>query len=434
MTQIAAATGAVDRAVLRCRSCGAPGGGAGSPHRGCADCHRNGKPSNFVLDVPDDAVRLGLDLALTRSERSIWRYAETFGADPDSAVSLGEGGTPLVELGRLARELGVARLLGKNEAANPTWSHKDRLCAATVAAARRHGARVVCAASTGNHGASLAAYAAQAGMTCLVATLESVPETLKTLMQSYGAAIVAVTDSDDRYRLLEAGIEGHGWWPASNLTVPAVGSDPRGVAAYKTVAYELWEALGEDQPDWLVVPVAYGDCLAGIADGFTDLLRAGLLGRAPRLVGAELYGALARGLAGEPLGPVVMRPSAAFSLSGKFATEQAVDALRAMDGLAHIVTEDQLLAAQRELAVTEGIYAEAASAVSVAAVRSLAADGTIAPGDGVAVLVTSSGLKDPRATARALPPVPVVEPTPDALERAFAGDHRLMSDLFGSLT
>jgi len=106
-------------------------------------------------------------------------------------VSLGEGATPLVHLERLGRRLGLPWLYAKDESQNPTWSYKDRLCAVAVTHAVESGARVITISSTGNHGASTAAYAARAGVPCVIFALASVPETMKTLMQAYGAAVVA---------------------------------------------------------------------------------------------------------------------------------------------------------------------------------------------------------------------------------------------------
>ena len=146
---------------LTCVRCGAPGR-RGDPQRylGCPTCRSEGQPANYRWDADPGMVSGAVRRPTAR--RDMWRFA---GALPvQDPVSLGEGGTPLVRLDALAKAYGIGHLFAKNESANPTWSHKDRLAAVTVAVARQAGARVVAAASTGNHGAAVAAYAARAGL------------------------------------------------------------------------------------------------------------------------------------------------------------------------------------------------------------------------------------------------------------------------------
>jgi threonine synthase len=359
----------------------------------------------------------------------MWRFASVLPVD--EGVTLGEGDTPLVHLERAGRSWGLDALYAKNEATNPTWSHKDRLASVTVSTARRLGARVVAAASTGNHGAAVAAYAARAGMRCVIATLDTVSPAMKHLMCGYGAIVVATPTSEDRYELVNAGVEAHGWYPASNVTAPAVGSDAYGIAGYKTIAYELVEELGTP-PDWLVVPVAYGDCLAGVAQGFLELRAAGVTAIVPRIVGAELFGVLQGALDGGPLGPVPTRPSAAFSIAGAYTTHQAVAALQAVDGFARSVTEDELATARSELGRSEGLYVEAAAAAAFAVARAIADEGLVHRDDRVVCLLTSTGLKDRRPQEA---DVAMTAPGLDALRSALSAsgqlDDGVEADVFG---
>ncbi|MFC7550250.1 pyridoxal-phosphate dependent enzyme [Plantactinospora sp. GCM10030261] len=403
-------------AGLRCPRCGH----RTSPDdltffRGCPVCAKDNVPVNYACDLPADQVTEALHRA--RADRpGLWRWGDALPVAPDRPVSLGEGGTPLLPVPGLGSRLGHPRLYVKNESANPTWSHKDRLAALTVAAAAEVGATTVTAASTGNHGAALAAYAARAGLRCVIFTLASVPETMKTLMLAYGADVIAVPTSEDRYTLLAEGVERHGWYPGSNAVAPPVGSPPHGVDGYKTIAYEVFEQLGRAAPDVLVLPVAYGDCLAGVRRGFADLHTAGLIDRPPRLVGAEVFAALTGALArdtedGPSLGPVGMRPTAAFSIAGAYATRQSVRAVRDTHGRAVNVDESALLRAQRALAATEGLFVEAAAAVSIAAAESLVRAGAIGAWESVVCLLTSTALKDPAAARPLLPNVPLVDPS-----------------------
>src|SRR6267378_387503 len=104
--------------------------------------------------------------SLPSTPRGLWRYAAVLPVAAEHAVTLGEGATPLVHLERLGKRLGLPRLFAKDESRNPTWSYKDRLCATAVTHAVETGARVITISSTGNHGASTAAYAARAGLPC----------------------------------------------------------------------------------------------------------------------------------------------------------------------------------------------------------------------------------------------------------------------------
>src|SRR5919106_5105006 len=227
--------------------------------------------------------------------RGLWRYRATLPVTAEP-VTLGEGATPLVHLDRLGRRLGLSKLYAKDESRNPTWSYKDRLCSVAVTHAVAAGARVVTISSTGNHGASTAAYAARAGLPCVIFTLDSVPDTMKTLMQAYGAAVVACPTSESRWALMRQGVERLGRYRTSGFIAPPVGSNPGGVEGYKTLAYEVAEDLGWTAPDVVVVPSSYGDGLAGIWKGWTELRALGLVGHAPRMIAAEPFGPLAHAL------------------------------------------------------------------------------------------------------------------------------------------
>ncbi|RMI09431.1 pyridoxal-phosphate dependent enzyme [Cellulomonas triticagri] len=344
----------------------------------------------------------------------VFRFASLLPVDPAGPlVSLGEGGTPLVPVPRAGAAVGLPALLVKDESRNPTWSYKDRLAAVAVTKAVQQGHDTVVVASTGNHGAATAAYAARAGLRCVVLTIASVPETMKTLMQSYGADVVAFDDPRDRWVVMRAGVEDRGWVPVSGYLSPPSGSNPFGVDGYKTIAYELWEQLGGRVPDVVVAPVAYGDGTAGMVRGFRDLVDLGLADRVPRMVAAEPFGphevALRDGFV--PGAAVPTAPTVAFSIGSAMATWQAWDALRATDGAAATADDEQVMRAQATLAASEGLYLEASSIITYAVLPTLVERGVVAASDTVVLLGTSTGLKDVGATAARLAPVPVIAPT-----------------------
>ncbi len=351
-----------------------------------------------------------------RGAPGLLRYRGLLPLGPGGAVSLGEGNTPLLAIHRSGAALGMTRLFIKDESRNPTWSFKDRLAAVAVSRAAQDGADTVVVSSTGNHGASVAAYAAAAGLRCVVLTLASVPLVMKVLMQQYGAEVVALEVPTDRWAVMRAGVEERGWVPMSGYVDPPSGSNPFGVDGYKTIAYELFEQLGGLVPDVIIVPVGYGDSLTGILRGFEDLQQLGVADRLPRLIGAEVHGHYARAL-GLP-GGAVDANSVAFSIAVGGATWQGVDAIQRSGGTAVNVTNDELLQAQGVLARNEGLFVEASCAAPYAALEQLIAGERVDVHETVVLLNTSTGLKDIDLVSRHLPAVPVIEPTLRAFDRA----------------
>ena len=378
--------------------------------RGFAGCPRCRQDGVFVnLSVRLDLTPLaGLRPdQLPATPRGLWRFGAVLPA-AGHAVSLGEGATPLVHLERLGRRLGLPRLYAKDESRNPTWSYKDRLCSVAVSHAVATGARAIVISSTGNHGASTAAYAARASLPCVIFTLASVPETMKTLMQAYGAAVVACPTSESRWALMKEGVERLGWYPTSGFILPPIGSNPYGIEGYKTIAWEITEDLGWTSPGTVVVPSAYSDGLFGVWKGWVELRALGLVKDAPRMIAAEPFGPLAhaieRGLENPEMVP--RGESVAFSIASPYGTWQGLAALKQSAGAGERITDEGIFEAQRELGREEGIFVEPSSATGLTAVMQLAKRKALDPEQAVVVVLTSSGLKDPGASRTWLPPVP----------------------------
>ncbi|MGH2452123.1 MAG: threonine synthase [Candidatus Limnocylindria bacterium] len=350
------------------------------------------------------------------AQPGIWRYRALLPVRAARAVSLEEGDTPLHRLERLGGELGLAALYAKDETRAATWSYKDRLASVLVTKALELGAEGVVLSSTGNHGAAVAAYAARAGLPCVVLTLASVPATMKAQMQAYGAMVVALERSTDRLLLVRKCVEALGWFPASGYLWPPVGTPAFGMEGYKSIAYEILERLGSP-PDWIVVPTSYADGLYGIWKGFRELREMGLIDRAPRMVAAEVFGPLAETLASGADLPtqVPTSPSVSFSIATPIGTYQGLAALRESEGMAAAVPDDAAMTTQLRLASLEGLYVEASSATGIAAAATLRREARIAEDDRVVVVLTSTGLKDPAATAARLPEVPLVPPEVESL-------------------
>lgn len=385
---------------------------------GCPSCAAEGAPAN-VLTVRDLTGLPTGAVPVRPGEPGLFRFRDLLPLAPGTpAVSLGEGRTALVDLPVLAEQAGVRRLLVKDETRNPTWSYKDRLAAVAVTKAVELGVDTVVVCSTGNHGAAVAAYAARAGIRCVVLTLASVPQEMKTLMGVYGAEVAALRTGPQRWALMRELVAQRGWMPVSGHADPPVGSPAYGVDGYTTIAYELHEQLGGDVPDVVVVPAAYADGLTGIGRGFDDLVALGVTDRRPRLLAAEPFGPLAAGIAAgtDTAGPVPVGPSSAFSIASPVGTYQGLATLRGSGGAAVAVPDDErVLDAQQRLG-RHGLYLEASAAITLPALETARERGLVGAGDTVVLIGTSTGLKDVGTTAARLPAVPVIEPTVAALD------------------
>jgi len=378
---------------------------------GCPRC-RPETPSNLTPTYDYDGIRRAFrPEALRDRPATMWRYREFLPPDEGEVSSLAEGMTPLIPAPRLGSRMGVPRLFLKDESRNPTWSFKDRLAVTALAMGRRFGARVVGVSSSGNAGAAAAAYAARAGLPCVIFTFQGAAGALVTQMRAYGAMVVATAAKADRWTLLRACIDRLGWYPTSPFFGPPIGSNPYGVDGYKTMAFEVCEQLGWRPPDWCVLPVAYGDALFGMWKGFKEFADLGLVEGRPRLAAAEIYGSLERGLQSDSDVPPEMpagTPTIASSIGTARSTYQALHALRRARGLARAVEDADLLHLQKLLAQDEGVYAEPSSVAALAAVWRLHGEGVIGEQDTVVAVITATGLKDPEPTAREAGEIPVV--------------------------
>ncbi|NGO77891.1 pyridoxal-phosphate dependent enzyme [Streptomyces sp. YC504] len=327
---------------------------------------------------------------------------------PLLAPTLGEGGTPLIDIG--------GGVFIKDESRNPTWSHKDRLNRCTVSAALGVDAPGIVVASSGNHGASAAAYAARAGLRCVVLGSAELPPAVASFLTAYGAVVLPVP-VEHRWPLTERIVDHFGFFPVSNLTPFHTGSS-FGPEGYKTVAYEIAAEVGV--PGAVFVPTGYGELLFGIGKGFAELRQLGLTDRVPPLYSCEPA-------AGGPLATAVRRkvPGAqvpvgatdAYGIDCPVNSYRGVLALERSGGRPLLVDDAQLRAAQEELAA-QGLWSELSAAAGLAGLRSAAPE-VEGP---VVCVTTSSGFQDIGVGARTLAPVdPSWESVLDRLTAAGIG-------------
>jgi threonine synthase len=394
---------------------------------GCRECATPQSVANLSVKYADRAWQGITPASFAGRVHSMWRYREFLPIEPTSAVSLGEGMTALVDCPNLARRLGIRRLYVKDESRNPTWSHKDRAMSVGISHARCSGAGIVATSSSGNEGGSMAAYAARAGCAAVVFTSAACPPTMRTLMQAYGGKVIAVPTSRDRWSLMRQCVGAFGWYPLSSFTSLPIGINPFAIEGYKTIAFEICESLDFQVPEYVIVPTCWGDGLQGIWKGFVEFARAGLTQKVPRMVAAEVFGPLSNALAKDLpfVEPTPAGDSVSISIAGGISTWQALNVLRSSGGMAQDVDDAETLAAQLELAASEGIFAEASSATPLAALKKMLAAGTVPPDATAVCVVTSTGLKDPEVTRRVLPPVPLIEPNAGALAEALRNTYGL---------
>lgn len=395
--------------MVRCIRCGAESAYQG-PFKGCLVCRANGEPCNVQVAYDDDELLPALRRVAGHADRlrDMWHYREVLPVDEDRIVTLGEGGTPLLAAPRLGAKLGIPRLHLKDESRNPTGSFKDRLAAAAVSAAGQLGYRVIVGSSSGNAGAAVAALSARAGLPCVMFTTQQFPLAMRTQMAIYGTYLLAAPSVADRWSLMETGVDELGWFPVTVFGYPFFGSNCYGIEGYKTIGYEIIDQLGT-APDHIVFPVGAGDAFCGAYKAIAEYQRAGVVDRMPVMHAAEVYGPLEQALArkADTVEPVAApEPTVAVSVGSTLSTFQALDVLRRTGGAARSASNEEMLRAQRDLGALEGIWVETSSALSIAALPRLVADGAIDPDSVVVAVLTSHGLKDPETTAAGLPPIP----------------------------
>jgi threonine synthase len=341
------------------------------------------------------------------------RYASLLPVTPRTPrITLGEGGTPLVRAPWLERECGIDEVWLKCEGANPTGSFKDRGMVVAVAKAMEEGARSVLCASTGNTSASAAAYAARAGLPCTV-ILPAGYVALGKLLQAmaFGARIVAVRGGFDAALEVVRELGGSGEATIVNSV------NPHRIEGQKTAAFEIVDALG-GAPDALFIPVGNAGNITAYWRGFVQAHDEGMARSRPHMFGFQAEGAAPIVRGASVADPQTV--ATAIRIGNPASWQTAVRARDESGGAIEAVSDGEILDAYLDLARREGIFAEPASAASVAGLRRRAKEGRTKDLQRVVCVLTGNGLKDPD-TAKTLAAAPVeVEATADAVRRALA--------------
>ena len=314
-------------------------------------------------------------------------------------VSLGEGFTPLVRVDRLGASMGLRNLHVKVEGTNPTGSFKDRGMVVAVAKALEAGAEAIVCASTGNTSASAAAYGAAAGLEVVV-VLPRGQIALGKLLQALvaGARVVAVDGNFDAALRVVRDLAEQREHPITLVN----SVNPFRIEGQKTAAFEVCDELGQP-PDVLAIPVGNAGNITAYWAGFRDYRAAGRIEALPRMFGFQAEGAapIVRGAPVEHPETV----ATAIRIGNPASWARAVAARDESGGRIDAVTDEEILAAYRDLARLEGVFCEPSSAASVAGVRKVAAAGELDPDAAVVCVLTGNGLKDPTTAERNVAPV-----------------------------
>lgn len=398
---------------LKCLKCGQ----AHEPTEKVYVCKKCGGKLDILYDY-DAIAKEATKKKLGARNPGVWKYRELLPiADDKNVITLGEGGTPLLEAKNLARELGMKRLWLKDETRNPTSSFKDRPMSVGISKAVEFGAKAVVTASSGNAATALAAYSAKAGIDCYAFVPAEVSEAKLAQLSIYGARAMRVKakgPGDPTYELMRAAWEKFGWHP-----IPSGGAfNPYQLEGSKTLSYEICEQLGWEVPDWVTVPVGAGTLLSGNGKGYSEFERLGLVDELPRLAGIQAEGCapLVKGFkeGTDPYEiPVWEEPkTVAGGLVDPYPwdADTAIPAVRNSKGTMEAVTDEEILAAEKLLAKAEGIFAEPSGAAGLAGLKKLLEAGTIDRSDRVVVEVTGGGLKDQKVAAELIKELPTIEP------------------------
>jgi len=378
---------------LVCRNCGRPE--SIGPSYVCPACL-----GPLEVDYDIDVVRATTSReAIEARPPGIWRYLEFLPVDAPPARGLAVGSTPLVRADRLGAAIGVDPLWVKDDTRNPTLSFKDRAVAVAAATATTFGIDTLACASTGNLAGATAGAAAAIGLPAYVFIPADLEPAKVDHALAYGATVVPIEGTYDDVNRLCLEIADETGWGFVNVNLR-----PFYAEGSKTLAFEIAEGLGWRAPDVVVAPIASGAMYTRLAKGFAQLADAGLIERRPiRFVGAQAAGCAPVASAWErgtnQLDPVRAPDTFVRSLAignpadGRYAVDLAV----ASGGSVEAIPDDLTAAAIRRLAGLEGIFAETAGGVTIAAAEAARRRGVIRDGDEVVVLVTGNGMKTPDA-------------------------------------
>ena len=358
-------------------------------------CRECGKPLLVRYDLEQAGQSLTKQ-SLSGKRSDMWRYREVLPVEKDeNLISLGEGWTPLLPARKLAELTSVRELYIKDEAQNPTQSFKARGMSAAVSMAKELGAQKLAVPSAGNAAGALAAYAARAGLECFIFMPRDTPRANVVECEQTGATVTLmdglITDCGAEVGRRK---EAEGWFDVSTL------KEPYRVEGKKTLGYELAEQLNWELPDVIFYPTGGGTGLIGMWKAFDEMERMGWIdSKRPRMVTVQAAGCapIVRAF-GEGKRFADEFPNAATTASGLRVPKAIgdfliLDAIRESGGTAVAVTDDELIAATREIGAAEGVFCAPEGAACLPALRQLIQQDLVNKNDRVVLFNTGAGVK-----------------------------------------
>jgi threonine synthase len=358
-------------------------------------CRECGKPLLVRYDLERAASTLTRE-SLTGRRADLWRYREVLPVENDEhIISLGEGWTPLLHARRLGKQIGFDELYIKDESQNPTQSFKARGMSAAVSMAKELGAKKLAVPSAGNAAGALAAYAARAGLECFIFMPSDTPRANVVECEQTGAHVTLldglITDCGAEVARCK---EAEGWFDVSTL------KEPYRVEGKKTLGYELAEQFNWELPDLIIYPTGGGTGLIGMWKAFDEMEQMGWIGgKRPRMVTVQASGCA----------PIVTAFEAGRRFADEFPNAETVasglrvpkaigdflilDALRESGGTAIAVTDEELIAATKEIGAAEGIFCAPEGAACLPALRKLIEAGEVKSNERVVLFNTGAGVK-----------------------------------------
>src|SRR6267143_1422913 len=377
-------------------------------HLECAGCHLEhearrllnlcrecGKPLLVRYDLQQAARTLKKE-SLAGRRADLWRYREVLPVENDAnIVSLGEGFTPLMRASRLGTQIGLSALYIKDEGQNPTQSFKARGMAAAVSMAKELGATKLAVPSAGNAAGALAAYAARAGLECFIFMPRDTPRANVVECEQTGANVTLMAGL-----ITDCGAEvgrrkdAEGWFDVSTL------KEPYRIEGKKTMGYELAEQFDWDLPDVILYPTGGGTGLIGMWKAFDEMEQMGWIGsKRPRMVTVQAAGcqpivrAFEEGKRFADEFPNARTTASGLRVPKAIGDFLIIDALRASGGTAIAVTDEELIAATKEIGAAEGIFCAPEGAACLPALKKLLDADLVKPDERVVLFNTGAGVK-----------------------------------------
>ena len=349
---------------------------------------------DIIYDYDYIKTTLTKEKLAARDDRSMWRYRELLPVEETTPnTPLRVGWSPLYEADRLAKELGIAKLWVKDDGQNPTASLKDRASAMAVAKAQEAGAKVIACSSTGNAASSLAGNAAAAGLKTYIFVPSRAPKGKVAQLMTFGATVVSVQGSyEDTFELSKQAIDKWGWYNRNAAINPYLSEGK------KTVGLEIMEQLNWEVPDYIAISVGDGCTIAGLWKGLKDLYTIGFIDKLPRLISAQAEGCcpLNRAIANNedwyPMEENTLADSIAVGVPRN--ADKALMAIRESNGIVVNVSDEEIMAAQKLLGRTCGVFGEPAGVTGTAGIKKLCEQGKLPKDAKIVSVVTGNGLKD----------------------------------------